>query len=157
MIEIRANEQPLKALIDTRSTENFFNASIAKVNSRKTYPWLNKVAMASSSLSIQILGYRSVDLSVKATLYQEVRCLLMKDLCCDLILRTNFLRQHSLIEIPFRGSKPPFKVCSLATMRIPYPALFNNLTPDCKLNLDETLRRINYLSKTKLLVCWRKV
>ena len=43
-----------------------------------------------------------------------------------------FFKQHSSIEISFGRNKPVLNICGLTADNIPYPALFKNLTKDCK-------------------------
>ena len=50
----------------------------------------------------------------------------------DVILAHDVLHEHKSVEIPFGGSDHLLTVCSLATMPLPLPALFGNLTPGCR-------------------------
>lgn len=63
-------------------------------------------------------------------LYQWIKLLTRKDLCCNAILGGNFLQQHSCIEIPFRRHKLALNFCRQLTWLNLAP--FTNITPNCK-------------------------
>ena len=50
----------------------------------------------------------------------------------DVMLGHDVLNQHASVEIPFGGCRPSLMVCGLATMTVPLPTLFGNLTPNCR-------------------------
>ena len=89
--------------------------------------------MASTSLTSKVLGVCEARIQLPdAKVYDPVTLSVMQDLCCDVILGHNFLKQHSIISIPFGGSMPPLTVCGHAGAAVPPPSLFANLTEDCK-------------------------
>ena len=87
--------------------------------------------MASTSLSSKIENLCIVSLKLQDNLYGKVKFSIMKDLCCDVILGQEFLKQNSSVHIPFGGNRPPFKICSLTAASVPLPSLFANLLPNC--------------------------
>uniref|UniRef100_A0A8C4WTX5 ribonuclease H n=1 Tax=Eptatretus burgeri TaxID=7764 RepID=A0A8C4WTX5_EPTBU len=121
-----------EALIDTGSSENFVNSSRAKGRKWKIHPRDNTVCMASTSLQSSVRGYCNVELDVKGYTYRDVRVLVLRDLCADVILGHNVLKQHTSVEIPFGGNKPRLILNALTTAEVSSPLLFANLSLDCK-------------------------
>ena len=122
----------LHALIDTGSSENFIDAHIVETNKWKIFSCSNQISMATSSLSCRVIGYCMVNLELKENFYSKIKLLVMKNLCCEVVLGHNFLNRHSHLTIPFGGTKPALQICGLATAKVQYPSLFSNLTSDCK-------------------------
>ena len=57
---------------------------------------------------------------------------MLRDLCSDVLLGHDFLKQHEHVIIPFGGSEPPFSLCSLTAAHVEPPTLFGNLSSLCK-------------------------
>ena len=122
IVPAKVNGLNLQALIDTGSSENFIDAHIVETNKWKIFSCSNQISMATSSLSCRVIGYCMVNLDL----------LVMRNLCCEVVLEHNFLNRHSPLTIPFGGTKPALQICGLATAKVLYPSLFSNLTSDCK-------------------------
>ena len=88
--------------------------------------------MATSSLSRHVIGYCMVNLELKENFYSKIKLLVMRNLCCEVVLGHNFLNRHSHLTIPFSGTKPALQICELATAKVQYQSHFSNLTSDCK-------------------------
>ena len=88
--------------------------------------------MATLSLYCRVIGYCMVNLELKENFYSKIKLLVMKNLCCEVVLGHNFLNRHYHLTIPFSGTKPALQICGLATAKVHYPSLFSNLTTDCK-------------------------
>ncbi|VDI28094.1 Hypothetical predicted protein [Mytilus galloprovincialis] len=64
----------------------------------------------------------------------------LNKLCCDIILGQDFMKRHDSIKISFGGSRPAVEindsntVCGLADPSVYPPALFANLTSECRPN-----------------------
>lgn len=132
---IKINGIRAKALIDTGSSESF--VSLALVQEHK-WPLQStecnrEVTMAATSLTSKVLGICKAHIELSdEEVYDDVTLSAMRDLCCDIILGQNFLKQHSVVEIPFGGQLPPLTICGLTGAAVPPPSLFANLTEDCK-------------------------
>ena len=74
--------------------------------------------MANASLNTQARGYVSASLELNQTNHNNTKFLVMPNLCCDVILGHNFLRQLSAINLPLRSSKPALNICCLATINV---------------------------------------
>ena len=130
IVKVKINGRSTNALLDTGSLENFIKESLVKTNKFYFVPSPTRVTMA--NVSAQVTSYCLVDLLINDVSYKTPKLSVIKNLCCEIILGHNFLQQHSQIEIPFGGSMPALKICGLATAKIQYPSLFENLTENCK-------------------------
>lgn len=92
----------------------------------------NKIFMASTCFSSSTQGHCIVELKYRSTVYSHVKLSVLPDLCADVLLGHDFLRQHEKVEIPFAGNKPPFTVCGLAAAGVKPPPLFQHMAPNCK-------------------------
>jgi len=121
IIKVRINGLRADALIDTGSSDSFVNSSLAKDRKWQIHPTDNTVCMASTSLRTSAHGYCIVELEVKSYTYRNVRVLVLRDLCADVILGHNVLRQHVSVEIPFGGDKPRLTLNALTTAEVAPP------------------------------------
>ena len=128
----RVNGLNLHALIDMESSENFIDAHIVETNKWKISSCSNQILMATSSLSCCVIGYCMVNIELKENFYSKIKLLVMRNLCCEVVLGHNFHNRHSHLTIPFGGTKPALQICGLATAKVQYLSLFSNLTSDCK-------------------------
>ena len=85
------NKYKADILIDTGSTDrSFISEKIARLWKLKVSPILLGVGMAAASLSSQSSNYCVVNLTVQNQLYSNVKLHLLKGLCTDKILGTDF-------------------------------------------------------------------
>ncbi|XP_068235686.1 uncharacterized protein [Palaemon carinicauda] len=129
---LKVNGLPVNALIDTGSSENFVSQKIAKENNLIILPDDGHVSMADASLSSKVLGLCCVDVELQGQIYPSVKLKVLPALCSDVILGHEFLKNHSALEMAFGGARPPLKICGLAAVKLVAPALFSNLTSDCR-------------------------
>ena len=61
---------------------------------------------------------------------KNVEVLIIKNLCADFLIGQDLLKNHSSIEIEFKGKKPPLRLCSVAAALVTLVSLFSILTPD---------------------------
>ena len=127
----RVNGLNLHALIDTGRSENFIDAHIVETNKWKIFYSSNQISMATSSLSCHVIRYCMVNIKLKENFYSKIKLLVMRNLCCEVVLGHNFLYQHSHLTIPFGGTKPALQICGLATAKVQYPSLFSKRCPWC--------------------------
>lgn len=118
-------------LIDSGSSESFINLDLVKRLSLTLHHSSGTVSMASTSLSIQTLGFCKVNLRVNGKDYQDVHLAILPQLCSDVILGQDFQKLHGSVTLTYGGELPPLVVCGLSTLRVDPPKLFANLTADC--------------------------
>jgi transposase InsO family protein len=126
------NGNTLSALVDTGSSDNFIKESVARQLSLKVFPTSGTITLASTAHRTLIKGYCLVSLSIKGELYHNIKLLVLENLCCDLLLGHDFMRLHKNVSIKFGGDRPTLSVCNLIAMSIQPPALFSNLSANCR-------------------------
>ena len=100
------NKYKADTLIDTSSTDcSFISEKLARLLKLKVTPIPSDAGMAAASLSSS--GYCVVNLTVQNQLYSNVKLHLLRGLCADIILGTDFQEQHESMTIIYGGSKPP--------------------------------------------------
>ena len=100
------NKYKADTLIDTGSTDcSFISEKLARLLKLKVTPIPSDAGMAAASLSSS--GYCVVNLTVQNQLYSNVKLHLLRGLCADIILGTDFQEQHESMTIIYGGSKPP--------------------------------------------------
>lgn len=131
-ISIYINDMSVKALIDTGSTASFIDESIVRKYNIPTKPWRQNVTMASSSLSAEINKVCTATLDINGHKINNALFRIMKNLCTDVIIGHDILKQYSILEIKFGGSMPPLKLCALYEANIDPINIFPHITSDCK-------------------------
>lgn len=119
-------------MVDSGSTDNFIRPEIAKKLHLRIFKSNETVYMASSQLVSRTEGYCLIDISVEGKMYHNVRLTIMSDLCVPIILGQTFMRLHRSVEFKFGGENPTLQICGVTQMDIDPPALFSNLTEDCR-------------------------
>ena len=121
-------------LIDTGSSESFINKNFVDKLDVDVLPCRNIIAMASESHVSETLGKCSVSILLNGQCLENVQLMVIKDLCCDIILGHDVLRKHGKLVMNFDGPLPrielpgPHKtICTLYPAKIEPPSLFSNL------------------------------
>ena len=98
------NKYKADTLIDTNNTDySFTSEKLARLFKLKATPIPLDVGMAAASLSSQSSGYCVVNLTVQSQLYSNVKLHLLRGLCTDIILGTDFQEQHESMTIHMEG------------------------------------------------------
>ena len=85
------NKYKAEILIDTNSTDrSFINEKLARLLKLKVAPILLGVGIAAAYLSSQSSNYCVVNLIVQNQLYSNVKLHLLRGLCTDIIIGTDF-------------------------------------------------------------------
>lgn len=132
VIEVVINGIVMQALVDTGSSESYISSAVVLRNHWNVVHSRSQITMASTSLSSVTTGHCFVKLRYRNTEYPSVKLSLLPNLCSDVLLGHDFLRQHKQVVIPFNGERPPFSLCGVLAARVKPPSLFENLSPDCK-------------------------
>ena len=132
IVKLTVNNIPLHALIDTGSSDNYISASTARKHSFHIHPSSMSITMASTTHSSSTKGHCLVDIVYENNHYPSVKLSVLPNLCSDVLLGHDFLKQHERLDIRFGGSRPPLSVCALIAAHIDTPTLFGSLTPNCK-------------------------
>lgn len=141
--DVTVNGKLLKALVDSGSTESYINYDLAITLHLVISPVNKKISLATSSSIAHPVGSVRVSLSYLDHSFHNVKLTVLKDLCCDVIIGHDIIKNHSRLELTFNGSLPPLSICSVAAASVEPPPLFSNLTPDCKPIADKSRRYTN--------------
>lgn len=131
-VSVKINNKPVKALLDTGSTESFISENIVRERGFPVKSGSSIISMATGALVKETKGFVLTDLELKDICYRNIKLSILPNLCSDIILGHDFLGLHSKIEIPLDGKKSPLSLCSVATAKIEPPTLFGNLTDGWK-------------------------
>ena len=134
MTDVEINKQSVQGVADSASSYSFIHPNCAKSLGLIMTPTNNKpkISMASKSLTAEVQGYCEIQLKVKDRTYDNFKLFILPNLCTNLILGLDFLSLHESITMKYGGSQPPLTVCGLSTLKVEPPALFSNLTPNCR-------------------------
>ncbi len=131
-VGISVEGKTVTALIDSGSTHSFIHPDLVKQHSLTVHPTQENVTMATSTFSTKMQGYCFTDITLKGSLYSNVKLYILPNLCTDVILGQNWQAQHESVTIHYGGAAPPLKVCGLTALNVDSPPLFQYLTADCK-------------------------
>ncbi|KFD63456.1 hypothetical protein M514_10596 [Trichuris suis] len=90
------------------------------------------VRMASASSTVTALGRTTATLLVKGHIYENVRLVVLPNLCVDVILGQDFQGLHESLTLTYGGDLPPLTICALAVLKVSPPRLFAHLSADCR-------------------------
>ena len=79
--------------------------------------------------------------------YANITLSTLPDLCADIILAQDFMKQHSKVAIPFGRILALLLVCSLKKSQISPSTLFANLSKDCH-PIAPKSRRFSHVDKS---------
>ena len=124
-------------LIDTGSTGSFIQKTFADNLGVQIIKFSEVITLASENQVSKAVGACYVDIELVDHKLEKVRLLIIEQLCCDIIIGHDVLRDHSQLTIQFGGSKgaielPPSTlqhptICLLNQANIDPPSLFANL------------------------------
>ena len=89
-------------------------------------------------MTTKIEGECHVDITLQNRIYNNVKLYVLNNLCADVILGQDFLKQHQSVVFNFGGEKPSLIVNTIGTvnalsaMKITPVRLFEHLTDDCR-------------------------
>lgn len=125
------NGSLVSVLIDTGSSQSYISKTTALRLGLTILPYTGVVSMASTSITSTITGRCNVNLSVLNHSYTNVNLAILPDLCADVIVGHDLLKQHSSIQVIFGGEKAPLNICSLAIAHVQPASLFTHLDSNC--------------------------
>ena len=130
----------LSTLVDTGSSKNYIDFSIAQSLQLDVQPTSLEVGFAQASIKQIALGVCYVDICLNDRTYRNVELFVLKQLCSELLLGKEFLQKHKRVVFELNGpgedlvvkSESYQDVCAVAKAIVQCPPLFNNLTSNCK-------------------------
>jgi len=91
-----------------------------------------KPIFLATSITSDITGQCKVNLVILDHCYKQVNLSLLPDLCADIIIGHDILKNHASVKVVFGGGKSELTVCSVAASTVEPVSLFSNLKPECK-------------------------
>ncbi|XP_004207810.1 uncharacterized protein LOC101239223 [Hydra vulgaris] len=131
---VRINDEPLTALIDSCSSDNFISKKILETLKIKTLPSKKKILMALTTMESGLVGCCSVNLEVNGLFYNNIQFGVLENLCSDIILGYDFQKLHKNLIFPLGGKKEDLIVtkesnlCALQMAKIKIPSLFTSIS-----------------------------
>ena len=96
-IYVLIEENEATALMDTDSCGSFISLDYVRKYKLKINPASGTVSMASSSLNVPVKGRCSINLNLLGEFYPNTPLSVLPNLCCDVILGQDFMKQHEHI------------------------------------------------------------
>ena len=110
LIIVYVNNKKAEALVDTGSSESFVSEQFVKSSKLYIARGKGQIFMASTSLHSNIAGYCHADIKLSNYEYPKAKLSVLPNLCADVIIGHDILKQHSKIEVNFGGAKPPLRI-----------------------------------------------
>ena len=123
-------------LIDTGSSKSFISKSFATKLGVKLSNCNNSITLVSENHVSRTMGACHVNINLNEHSLCNMRLMVLEQLCCDIILGLDILKEHERLVLSFSGHKAPIELtspfspsisCSLAKSDIEPPSLFANL------------------------------
>ena len=109
---------------------SFVNKDTAKCLIIEINLCFDNVSMATISLTENIYGCCNVNITVKGSSYSDVKLIVLKNLCSDILLGQDFQSPHKQVIFQYERKKKIFvswSMCALAPALAKHPLLFHIL------------------------------
>lgn len=128
-VSITVNDTRADALIDTGSSVSFIDKSVAQMMKIKLKPYRQAISLASLNHTSFVDSICFATLTIDKHIYKQRPLLVVNNLCADVIVGHDLLKDHSKIELQFGGSKEPLQVCVMEAT-VPPASIFTHLSAD---------------------------
>ena len=147
IVDIKVDNRPIKALIDTGSTQSFINSRIVQDLGYSVLPVEQTITLA-SAYTVTSPGTIVVSkLEVQNFVYHDFKLTVLSGLCCDALIGHDLFSKHQNLIVNFGGGENDLHInsvadssdlsysfsptCNLVQANIDPPPLFHNLSSDC--------------------------
>ena len=128
-VPIKVNDVPAEALIDTGSSVSFINKRLAQDINLEQKPYKQAITLASLSHISFVEGICFATIKLDEHIYKQQPLLIVNQLCADIIIGHDLLKNHKTLEFNFGGPRDTLKVCVMQAS-VPPASLFTNLSPN---------------------------
>lgn len=128
-IAITVNNTRADALIDTGSSVSFIDRNIARMMKLQQRPYKHVINLASLSHTSSVDGVCFATLEINNHVYKQRPLLVIDNLCADVIVGHDILKNHSKLEFQFGGTREPLHVCVMEAS-VPPASIFTHLSAD---------------------------
>ena len=134
---VKIDGKRFDGLVDSCSTESYINSKVVQKLSLSVYPCESNVCMARTDIKAKTMGFCIINMEVEGRLYESFRLNVVKQLCGDIVLGTDFQALHKRLIFEFNGDLPEFTVsnaknCALVSAVTDKTVLFPNISSDYK-------------------------
>lgn len=131
-IPIHLGSHTISGLIDTGSAVSLLDKSLVfRLNLSISHTDVS-LSMADKTKLVKPCGSCLLDVEILGQRYTNMPFLVMDNLCSDMILGRDFMRQHECLNIKFYGERKPISVSALECMNITAPSPFKNLSENIR-------------------------
>lgn len=130
-IPVTLNNYHADALIDTGSSVSFINEKIARLMQLKQKPHKQTITLASQNNVTFVRSVCFATITMNKYSHKNRPLLVVSNLCADLIIGHDILKEHSCLQFNFGGPKEPL-VCNVMQASVPPASIFTNLSPNIK-------------------------
>ena len=110
------NHNEILALVDSGSTSSsFIDISFVRQFDIKVIPAKGEVSLANSSLTSKMEGECLISFTLNNRVCENVKVLVMGNLCADIILGQDFRERHKGVVFTFNGKEPTLQLCRFNT------------------------------------------
>lgn len=126
-VQITVNDYKADALIDTGSSVSFINNKIVRLMKLRKKPCTQSVNLASLNQVSFVEGICFATIVMNRHTYKQIPLLVVDNLCADVIIGHDQLKEHSKIEFELGGPNEPLRICSVMQASVPPASVFTNL------------------------------
>ncbi|XP_031339629.1 uncharacterized protein LOC116168104 [Photinus pyralis] len=131
-ILITVNGYKADALVDTGSSVSFINSKIARLMKLRQKPCTQSVNLASLNQVSVVEGICFANITMNKHNYRQIPLLIVDNLCADVIVGHDLLKEHSKIEFELGGPHEPLRICNVMQSSVPPASIFTNLSPNIR-------------------------
>ncbi|XP_031333911.1 uncharacterized protein LOC116163922 [Photinus pyralis] len=131
-ILITVNGYKADALVDTGSSVSFINRKIARLMKLRQKPCTQSVNLASLNQVSVVEGICFANITMNKHNYRQIPLLIVDNLCADVIVGHDLLKEHSKIEFELGGPHEPLRICNVMQSSVPPASIFTNLSPNIR-------------------------
>lgn len=128
-IHITINECKADALVDTGSSVSFINSKVARILKLRKRPCNQTVNLASLNQVSFVEGVCFATIKMNQHTYKQTPLLVVDNLCADVIVGHDLLKQHSSIQFNLGGPAEPLQI-NVLQASVPPASVFTNLSPN---------------------------
>ncbi|KAI8432558.1 hypothetical protein MSG28_013553 [Choristoneura fumiferana] len=130
-IPVTLNNYHADALIDTGSSVSFIDEKIARLMQLKQKPHKQTITLASQNNVSFVRSVCFATVTMNKYSHKHRPLLVVSNLCADVIIGHDILKEHSSLQFNFGGPKEPL-ICNVMQASVPPASIFTNLSPNIK-------------------------
>lgn len=130
-IPVTLNNYHADALIDTGSSVSFIDEKIVRLMQLKQKPHKQTITLASLNNVSFVRSVCFATVTMNEYSHKHRPLLVVNNLCADVIIGHDILKEYSSLQFNLGGSKEPL-ICNVMQASVPPASIFSNLSPNIK-------------------------